>query len=212
MSDQVGVAPQADGDRHLVERAVSSETLLQGDFLQVRRDTIRSPDGGHATREYVVHPGAVMIVPLLSTDGGELRVVMERQYRYPVGRVMVEFPAGKRDGDEDLLLCAQRELREETGYQAREWAHATVMHPLGAYSTEFIDIWFARGLVAGARQLDAGEFLDVITVTLAELLSWCRDGSVTDGKTMAAALWLHNLVSGAWVLDWQTDGRSTAAG
>ena len=204
--------PSAQAEAHLVERTVEGQELFTGNFLRVRRDTVALPDGGQSTREYVVHPGAVMIVPLITDAPGGLRVVLERQYRYPVGQVMVEFPAGKRDGGEDLLLCAQRELREETGYQAREWAHAGVLHPLVAYSTEFIDIWFARALVAGERALDPGEFLDVITATPDELLGWCRDGRVTDGKTLAAALWLQNLVSGAWTLDWQPNALQNAAG
>lgn len=202
----------AQAEAHLAERSVDSRELFTGNFLRVRRDTVALPDGGQSTREYVVHPGAVMIVPLLADAQGGLRVVLERQFRFPVGQVIVEFPAGKRDGGEDLLLCAQRELREETGYQAREWAHAGVLHPLVAYSTEFIDIWFARGLVAGERALDQGEFLDVITATPDELLGWCRDGRVTDGKTLAAALWLQNLVSGAWTLDWQAHTPQTTAG
>jgi len=210
LSEQRGVAVPT-GDRHLVEQVLSGEELLHGSFLRVRRDTVRLPDGGQSTREYVVHNGAVMVVALIDGPDG-LQVVMERQYRHPIGKVVVEFPAGKRDGSEDLLLCAQRELREETGFVASEWAHAGVLHPLVAYSTEFIDLWFARGLVAGPRQLDAGEFLDVITVSPADLLQWCRDGRVTDGKTVAAALWVQNLVSGAWVLDWQTDGAASAAG
>mgnify|MGYP003642875729 CR=1 FL=1 len=188
------------------------ESLLQGHFLRVLRDTVRLPDGGEATREYVLHPGAVLIVPLLSGADGVLRVVLERQYRHPVGRVMLEYPAGKRDGQEDLLLCARRELREETGYTAREWAHAGVMHPVAAYSDEFIDIWFARDLTAGERQLDPGEFLDVTTATVPELLQYCRDGRITDAKTLASTLWLQNLLSGAWTLDWQADPDSTAAG
>lgn len=204
--------PLAQAESHLAERSVDSQELFTGNFLRVRRDTVALPDGGQSTREYVVHPGAVMIVPLLADAQGELRVVLERQYRFPVGQVIVEFPAGKRDGGEDLLLCAQRELREETGYQAREWAHAGVLHPLVAYSTEFIDIWFARGLVAGERALDQGEFLDVITATPDELLGWCRDGQVTDGKTLAAALWLQNFVSGAWTLDWHAHTPPSAAG
>ena len=188
------------------------ESLLQGHFLRVLRDTVRLPDGGEATREYVLHPGAVLIVPLLSGADGVLRVVLERQYRHPVGRVMLEYPAGKRDGQEDLLLCARRELREETGYTAREWAHAGVMHPVAAYSDEFIDIWFARDLTPGERQLDPGEFLDVTTATVPELLQYCRDGRITDAKTLASTLWLQNLLSGAWTLDWQADPDSTAAG
>lgn len=187
-------------DRHLIEEKVASEEILKGRFLHAFRDTVRLPDGNTATREYVVHPGAVMVVPLLD-DG---RLVLERQFRYPMGRVMTEFPAGKIDPGEDVWACAQRELLEETGYTAREWARAGVLHPVISYSTEFIDIWFARGLQAGHRQLDAGEFLEVITATPAELLQWCRDGLVTDAKTLTAALWLQNVLSGAWTLNWQS--------
>lgn len=190
-------------DQHLTEHKVSGQKILQGNFLQVMRDTVRSPDGGQATREYVVHPGAVVVIPMLTDESGQVRLVLERQFRYPLGRVIVEFPAGKVDPGEDLCLCAQRELVEETGYSASQWAHAGVMHPVPAYSTEFIDIWFARGLTLGDRQLDAGEFVEVITATPAELLQWCRDGTVTDAKTLVAALWLQNLLSGAWTLDWR---------
>ena len=190
-------------DKHLTELKVSGENILEGNFLQARRDLVRLPDGGQATREYVVHPGAVAIIPMLVDPSGGVRLVLERQFRYPLGRVIVEFPAGKVDPGEDLLLCAQRELREETGYSAGEWAHAGVMNPVPAYSTEFVDIWFARGLILGRRQLDAEEFLEVITATPAELLSWCRDGSVTDAKTLAGALWLQNVLSGAWTLNWR---------
>jgi ADP-ribose pyrophosphatase len=116
---------------------------------------------------------------------------------------MVEFPAGKLDAGESSAACAQRELLEETGYTASEWARAGVLHPAIAYSSEFIDVWFARGLVAGPQQLDAGEFLDVFTATPAELLLWCMQGQVTDAKTLAGALWLQNVLSGSWALNWQ---------
>lgn len=189
-------------DAHLTEHLIGSESLLQGNFLQVKRDTVRMPDGGYATREYVVHPGAVVVVPLLD-DG---RIVLERQFRYPVGHVMVEFPAGKLDAGEDPLACGQRELLEETGYRATEWALAGVMHLAVAYSTEIIHVYFARGLLLGERQLDHGEFLDVITATPDELIGWCRDGTVTDAKTLTCTLWLQNMLSGAWVLPWQPAG------
>jgi ADP-ribose pyrophosphatase len=162
------------------------------------RDTVRLPDGKEATREYVIHPGAVMVVAELP-DG---RLVLERQFRYPVQSVMIEFPAGKLDPGEDSLACAKRELHEETGYTARQWARAGVLHPVISYSTEFIDIWFARELTAGKRQLDAGEFLDVFSASADELLQWCRDGRVTDAKTLTGMLWLQNLRAGAWTLDW----------
>jgi ADP-ribose pyrophosphatase len=163
------------------------------------RDHVRLPDGTPGTREYVIHPGAVVVIPVLD-DG---RVVLVRQHRHPIGRVMIEFPAGKLDPGEDLRACAERELVEETGYSAREWAHAGVMHPVISYSTEFIDIWFARGLTAGERRLDEGEFLDVFTASQDELLQWCREGGVTDAKTMTCALWLQNVLSGSWTLDWR---------
>ena len=190
-------------DDHLIETKVASEALLKGRFLQAFRDSVRLPDGSLGSREYLVHPGAVMVVPLLSDTTAEWRVVLERQFRYPMGRVMIEFPAGKLDPGEDSLACAQRELMEETGYRAEQWALAGRLHPVISYSTEFIDIWFARGLTAGERQPDAGEFLEVFTASPAQLLEWCRDGQVTDGKTLAAALWLQNVLAGNWHLQWQ---------
>jgi ADP-ribose pyrophosphatase len=187
---------------HLVEKKSTSTELFRGRLLHAFRDEVVLPGGQLATREYVVHPGAVMVVPLIE-DADGLKVVLERQFRYPVGRVMIEFPAGKLDPGEDCFACAQRELREETGFSASQWARAGLLHPLIAYSTEFIDIWFARGLRPGQRKLDDGEFLDVFTATPAELLDWCRAGVVTDGKTLTAALWLQNVMSGAWALDWR---------
>ena len=191
-------------NNHLIEKTLSSEELFRGRFLHAVRDTVALPDGAVASREYILHPGAVMIRPLLlDPSTGEMRLVLERPYRHPVGQVMIVFPAGKRDPGEGLQLCAQRELLEETGYSAAEWSHAGVLHPVISYSTEFIDIWFARGLTLGARQLDPGEFLDVFTATPAELLQWCCDGRVTDAKTLSAALWVQNFLAGNWELNWQ---------
>lgn len=191
-------------DGHLFESQLISSELHRGKLLRVFSDTVSLPGGEQATREYVVHPGAVMVVPLLADDLGQIRVVLERQFRYPLHQVMVEFPAGKIDPGESCFACARRELAEETGYKARSWAHAGVLHPAIAYSTESIDIWFARALTAGPSHLDPGEYLEVFTANPDELLHWCRTGVVTDGKTLTAALWLQNVLSGTWKLDWVT--------
>ena len=186
-------------DPHLREELLSRTELLRGHFLHVVRDTVRLPDGTEATREYVLHPGAVMVVAMLD-DG---RVVLERQYRHPMRDVMLEFPAGKRDAGEDSLACAVRELREETGYSAREWAFAGRLAPTIAYSDEIIDIWFARGLVAGERALDEGEALDVFNATPDEVQAWCLGGRIIDCKTLVGAWWLQSLRSGAWLPPWR---------
>lgn len=191
-------------DTHLIETLVDSESLCEGSFLKARCDTVRLPDGRSAVREYIVHPGAVVIIPMLD-DG---RVLLERQFRYPVGQVMTEFPAGKLDPGEDPLACAKRELLEETGYTAREWASAGAMHLAIAYSTEIIHIFFARGLTAGAAQLDQDEFLDVCTTMPDALFEDCRSGRVTDAKTLTCTLWLQNVLAGNWSLDWQQHDES----
>jgi ADP-ribose pyrophosphatase len=189
-----------DPDSHLREDRLDSEQVYLGHFLDVRRDRVRLPNGATASREYIVHPGAVMIVPLLD-DG---RLVIERQYRYPVAQVMVEFPAGKLEAGEPPLVCAIRELAEETGYRAAEWARAGITHNAIAYSTEGIEIWFARGLTLGVNQLDEGEFLDVSTATLEELEEAARVGTLTDVKTLVGLLWLRHWREGRWTLEWNS--------
>jgi ADP-ribose pyrophosphatase len=186
-------------DAHLNERTVASEQVWQGRFLDVRRDTVALPNGHEVTREYIVHPGAVMVVPILD-DG---RLVMERQFRHPMGRVMLEFPAGKIDPGEPPFACAVRELAEETGYRAKQWARAGLLNNAIAYSTEGIDIWFARGLERGAARLDAEEFLEVVIHTEAEVDARCASGDITDAKTLIGLLWLQKWRSGQWPIAWQ---------
>ncbi len=182
----------------LVETLIDGNWVLQGDFLQVRRERVRLPDGRQANREFVVHPGAVMVVPLL--DNGDL--LLERQYRHPLGRVLLEFPAGKLDAGEDPLACGRRELKEETGYSAKEWAYAGILHNAIAYSTEGIHIYFARGLQVGVQQLDEGEFLELVRMSPAELDFACARGEVTDAKTLIGLLWLQRWQAGAWPMEW----------
>jgi ADP-ribose pyrophosphatase len=188
----------ADED-HLIERSLQAAQAWRGDFLDVRRDTVALPDGRTATREYIVHPGAVMIVPLLD-DG---RWLMERQFRYPMGRVMLEFPAGKIDPGEPTLATAVRELAEETGYRAAQWARAGILHNAIAYSDEGIEIWFARELTPGPRRLDAGEFLDLVTCSEDQLDRLAASGELTDAKSLIGLLWLQKWRAGSWPLDWR---------
>ena len=179
---------------HLEEVTTASERVFDGVFLKVNRDTVRLPDGRETHREYIVHPGAVMMIPVLD-DG---RVVMERQWRHPLGRAFIEFPAGKIDVGEPPLGTCVRELREETGYTAARFTLLTTINNAISYSNEHIDLYLAEGLTAGERKLDDGEFLDVLAVRPAQVLDWVRDGTITDVKTIIGAFWLDRIASGAW--------------
>ncbi|WP_225721609.1 NUDIX domain-containing protein [Candidatus Vallotiella sp. (ex Adelges kitamiensis)] len=181
-------------DAHLSEIRLDGQILYESNFLTLKRDTVRLPNNKIATREFVEHPGAVMILPILN-DG---RVLMERQYRYPMGRVILEFPAGKLYLQERSCECARRELREETGYHSNEFVYLTRIHPVVAYSTEFIDLYLARGLTSGEPRLDDGEFLETIIVKLEQLYEWIQSGKVSDAKTIIGAFWLEKILSGTW--------------
>lgn len=174
------------GDAHLREERLSGEDVYGGIFLNMKRDKVSMPDGQVAVREYLTHPGAVAIVAILD-DG---RVLMERQYRYPIAKACIEIPAGKLDPYEDHLLCAKRELEEETGYTAKKWCYIRRIHPVISYSTEFIDIYLAEGLIAGKSHLDDEEFLDVFAAPLEQILGWIEEGEITDVKTTISAYWL----------------------
>jgi ADP-ribose pyrophosphatase len=177
----------AHDDEHLAEKKISGEGVYDGIFLKMKRDIVTLPDGQHAVREYLEHPGAVAILAVLD-DG---RVLLERQYRYPIAQAVIEIPAGKLNTGEDPLLCAQRELQEETGYTAKHWSKIRRIHPVISYSTEFIDIYLAEGLSPGPARLDEEEFLDVFASPLEELLNWVETGKITDVKTIISTYWLE---------------------
>ena len=170
----------------MTEEFLEGELVFSGRLLKVHRDRVRLPDGSEGVREYIRHPGAVAIVALFD-DG---RVLLERQYRYPLRREFIEIPAGKLEPGENHLETARRELLEETGYVAAEWRRLGLIHNAIGYSDEGIEIWVARGLELRQQALAEGEFLEVFTVPLAEAQAMARDGRITDVKTIAGLLWL----------------------
>jgi ADP-ribose pyrophosphatase len=178
--------------KDLTERRLSSRLVYDGKLLKVRSDTVRLPDGATAEREYIEHPGAVAV-----TEAGEL--VMERQFRYPLSRDMIEIPAGKIDPGEDPLATAKRELQEETGYTAAEWAHVATINIAIAYSNEHIEIYLAKRLTQEKAKLDDEEFLEVFTLPLATALAWVREGKITDSKTVSGLFWAEKILGGGWL-------------
>ena len=181
-------------DTHLKETRIDGELAYDGSFLKVSRDRISLPDGAETYREFIRHPGAVVILPLFD-DG---TVLLERQFRYPLDSVFIEYPAGKIDPGEDHLECAKRELQEETGYTATDWQFLCTIHNAIAYSDEHLELYLARGLVAGEAKLDAGEFLETFRASVPELLEMVRSGQVTDVKTVIGTFWLEKILAGSW--------------
>ena len=170
------------GEETLFEPRASGERVFAGALLDVRRDRVRLPDGSESVREYIVHPGAVLVVPVLD-DG---RLIVERQFRYPHNRTFLEFPAGKLDPGEGALATAERELIEETGYAALPWIRLGLVHPGISYSTEAIELYAARGLSHVGARLDAGEFLEILQCTEGGVWTALDEGRLTDAKTVAA--------------------------
>jgi ADP-ribose pyrophosphatase len=178
----------------LTEKPLDSHVMYDGGFIEVLKDTVRLPDGSISTREYITHPGAVAMLALL--DNGKL--VMERQFRYPLHREFIELPAGKIDDGEDILVTAQRELLEETGYVADEWTHLTTAWPCIGYSDERMEYFLARGLKHVGRNLDEGEFLEVFELSLADAIEWIRQGKISDSKTIVGLFWLEKALNAGW--------------
>lgn len=170
----------------LTEHHIETEQVVEGKFIRMHTDRVRLPDGSESHREYVLHPGAVVIAAFLDDD----TLVFEHQYRYPVGRHFIELPAGKIDAGEDPLVTGQRELREETGYVAERWQRALTMHPTIGYANEHIDLYIARDVRYVGHARDAGEFLEVFPMRLDEALTRVGSGEISDTKTAFSLLWL----------------------
>jgi len=177
---------------NLTESCVSSETLVKGNLLHAKRDKVLLPNGNFSEREYVMHPGAVLIVPILDDS----QIVFERQFRYPMHRTYIELPAGKIDPKEPPLVTGQRELLEETGYSAKNWQLLTELHPCIGYSNEIIYIYLATDLSFSQSSLDEDEHLEIFTMSLVDAMQAMRDGKITDGKTMVALFWAEKYLSG----------------
>ncbi|MDP8568736.1 NUDIX domain-containing protein [Methylophilus aquaticus] len=175
---------QSLNDPHLTETTLSSEIMAQGKMLTVRYDQALLPNGTTSGREYVIHPGAVVVIALTS----QCEVVLERQFRYPLKQVFIELPAGKIDAGEPVLTTGQRELLEETGYTASEWIKLGIQHPCIGYSNEVIHIYLALGLQLGAHQRDIDEAMDVFCWPFAHVMQAIEAGEITDSKTMSAML------------------------
>jgi ADP-ribose pyrophosphatase len=167
------------------ETTVSSELAFDGGLLKVRRDEVRLPDGHPAWREYIVHPGAVMMLAFVDED----TILLERQYRYPKHRHFIELPAGKLEKEEAPLHTARRELVEECGFEARQWWKIATIDPSIGYSTEVIHLYGARDLHHVGAKLDVGEHLETFEAKLSDALEWVRSGIITDTKTTFGLLW-----------------------
>jgi ADP-ribose pyrophosphatase len=179
------VAKPPEPSADFTESTVSSARVYEGGLLKVRRDEVRLPDGHGAWREYVEHPGAVMMLAFVDDD----TLILERQYRYPKHRHFIELPAGKLEAGEPPLDTAKRELIEECGFEASEWWKIATLDPCIGYSTEVIHLFGARGLKHVGAKLDMGEHLESFEVKLADALEWVRAGLITDTKTTIGLLW-----------------------
>jgi len=180
--------------KKLTEKKLKSELAFQGSFLKVLRDEVELPSGKTGLREYIHHPGAAMVIPI--TDEGQL--VMISQFRYPLGKEFIEFPAGKIDSGEEAIQTARRELIEETGYAAKDMRHLTSIHPVIGYSNEVIEIYVANRLSLSKQQLDEEEFVDVFEISLVEATKLMRQGKITDVKTMIGLFWYQQILQSGW--------------
>jgi ADP-ribose pyrophosphatase len=166
----------------LTESCIATETIRSGGMLTLKVDQVSLPSGRIGQREYVVHPGASVVVALLPNG----HVLLEKQFRYPLHQVFIELPAGKIDASEAPLLTAQRELLEETGYSAKEWVALGSQHPCIGYSDEVIHMYLALDLTAGQHMRDEDEALELFDLSFADCLALIKSGQISDGKTMLA--------------------------
>ena len=169
----------------LTEHTLDSSDEYRGRLLHVKKDRVRLPNGGESSREYIVHPGAAVIIPVF--DNGD--ILLERQHRYPLRRDFLELPAGKFDPHETELACAQRELIEETGYEAKTWRSLPTFYPCIGYANERLVYFEARDLIHVGDNMDEDEFLEILRVPFSEALAMVGDGRIDEAKTVMGLLW-----------------------
>ena len=177
-------------DEDLIEKKLSSEDIFDGTLLHVKRDYVERPNGNKSVREWIKHPGAAAVLPVLP-DG---RMIFVRQNRYPIQQVTLEIPAGKLDAvDEEPLVCAKRELSEETGYEAEKYHFLTKLATTVGFSNEFIYVYAADGLTPGKQHTDEDEFINVVLLTMDEAMAKVKSGEICDAKSIAAILLYREL-------------------
>lgn len=184
--------PDFDRDKsHLTETTVSKTLINRGIVVNTRRDEALRPDGKPCIREVVEHPGGVVILPLL--DSGE--IIMVEQWRYPLGKTLIEVPAGKLERGEDPFEAAQRELLEETGYKAHQWEPMHYIYTAPGFCDEKLYLYKASALelIHPHAQGDEDEFLDIHKLTPEEALMLVREGRITDSKTLCLLLHVFGL-------------------
>ena len=176
---------------NLKETCLSSEHIYKGKFLDVWKDKVELPNGKTSSREYIKHPGAVVIIPVLP-DG---KIGLIRQYRYPMGMEQIELPAGKLDKNEDHLDTAKRELEEEIGYRANSMKEITEIHPCIGYSDERMWIYLAEGLSYTKTNQDLDEFVELMPTELSDSVEMIWSGKITDVKSIIGILWANRLLN-----------------
>ena len=175
----------------LKESTVSSKKVYDGSFLDVRKDIVNLPDGNTSTREWINHPGAACIIPIMP-DG---RLALIKQYRYPVQSIMIELPAGKLDEGEKPESCALRELEEEIGYLAEKLTFVSKIHPAIGFANEEMWIFLAERLIESQKRTDHDEFVELMPTSIEDAVRMVWNGTITDVKTIIGILWVERLLS-----------------